>query len=68
VADEIARLRAEPGEGDIAIGGATLAQDAAAAGLIDESVRENTTFGSGFHSAAHSRSRSLKPAGSSVSQ
>lgn len=36
VADEIARLRAEPGEGDIAIGGATLAQDAAAAGLIDE--------------------------------
>ncbi|MFB7588699.1 dihydrofolate reductase family protein [Streptomyces sp. NPDC056169] len=36
VAEEIARLRAEPGEGDIAIGGATLAAQAAAAGLIDE--------------------------------
>ncbi|MGA5842927.1 dihydrofolate reductase family protein [Streptomyces sp. NRRL F-5527] len=36
VAEEIARLRAEPGEGDIAIGGATLAAEAAAAGLIDE--------------------------------
>lgn len=36
VADEIARLRAEPGEGDIAIGGATLAAEAAAADLIDE--------------------------------
>ena len=29
-------LRAEPGEGDIAIGGATLAAEAAASGLIDE--------------------------------
>jgi dihydrofolate reductase len=29
-------LRAEPGEGDIAIGGATLAAEAAALGLIDE--------------------------------
>jgi dihydrofolate reductase len=29
-------LRSEPGEGDIAIGGATLAAQAAAAGLIDE--------------------------------
>ncbi|GGP39481.1 dihydrofolate reductase family protein [Streptomyces calvus] len=36
LAEEIARLRAEPGEGDIAIGGATLAAEAAAAGLIDE--------------------------------
>ncbi len=35
-AEEIERLRAEPGEGDIAIGGATLAAEAAAAGLIDE--------------------------------
>ncbi|GGX18494.1 hypothetical protein GCM10010383_55620 [Streptomyces lomondensis] len=36
VAEEIERLRAEPGEGDIAIGGATLAAEAAASGLIDE--------------------------------
>ncbi|HTU80071.1 MAG TPA: dihydrofolate reductase family protein [Solirubrobacteraceae bacterium] len=36
LAEEIARSRAEPGEGDIAIGGATLAAEAAAAGLIDE--------------------------------
>lgn len=36
VAEEIRRLRAEPGEGDIAVGGATLAAEAAAAGLIDE--------------------------------
>ncbi|MGW3645435.1 dihydrofolate reductase family protein [Streptomyces sp. NPDC000878] len=36
VAEEIARLRAEPGEGEIAIGGATLAAEAAASGLIDE--------------------------------
>jgi dihydrofolate reductase len=36
VAEEIERLRTEPGEGDIAIGGATLAAEAAAAGLIDE--------------------------------
>ncbi|MFD8328856.1 dihydrofolate reductase family protein [Streptomyces lydicus] len=35
-AEEIERLRAEPGEGEIAIGGATLAAEAAAAGLIDE--------------------------------
>ncbi|CAL9530670.1 putative protein YyaP [Streptomyces sp. enrichment culture] len=35
-AEEIERCRAEPGEGDIAIGGATLAADVAAAGLIDE--------------------------------
>ncbi|MEU9294140.1 dihydrofolate reductase family protein [Streptomyces sp. NPDC048266] len=34
--EEIERLRAEPGEGDIAIGGATLAAEAAEAGLIDE--------------------------------
>ena len=36
VAEEIARLRKEPGEGEIAIGGATLAAEAAAADLIDE--------------------------------
>jgi dihydrofolate reductase len=36
LAGEIERLRAEPGEGDIAIGGATLAAEAAALGLIDE--------------------------------
>ena len=36
LAEEIERLRAEPGEGDIAIGGATLAADVAALGLIDE--------------------------------
>lgn len=36
VAEEIERLRAEPGAGDIAIGGATLAAQAAEAGLIDE--------------------------------
>ncbi|MGO4758171.1 dihydrofolate reductase family protein, partial [Streptomyces sp. 2MCAF27] len=36
LAEEIKRLRAEPGEGDIAIGGATLAAEAAASGLIDE--------------------------------
>jgi dihydrofolate reductase len=36
VAAEIGRLRAEAGEGEIAIGGATLAAEAAALGLIDE--------------------------------
>jgi dihydrofolate reductase len=36
LAEEIERMRAEPGEGDIAIGGATLAAEAAALGLIDE--------------------------------
>jgi dihydrofolate reductase len=36
LAEEIERLRAEPGEGGIAIGGATLAAEAAALGLIDE--------------------------------
>src|SRR5215469_5662602 len=35
-AEEIARLRAEPAEGNIAIGGAALAAEAAALGLIDE--------------------------------
>jgi dihydrofolate reductase len=38
LAEEIERLRAEPAEGDIAIGGATLAAEAAALGLIDEYV------------------------------
>jgi dihydrofolate reductase len=36
LAAEIERLRAEPAQGDIAIGGATLAAEAAALGLIDE--------------------------------
>jgi dihydrofolate reductase len=36
LAEEIERLRAEPGEGDIAIGGAALAAEAAKLGLIDE--------------------------------
>jgi len=36
LAEEIQRLRAEPAEGDIAIGGATLAAEAAGLGLIDE--------------------------------
>ncbi len=36
LADEIERLRAEPGAGDIAIGGATLATEAAELGLIDQ--------------------------------
>jgi len=36
LAEEIERLRAEPEEGEIAIGGATLAAAAAALGLIDE--------------------------------
>ncbi|MGW2643111.1 dihydrofolate reductase family protein [Streptomyces sp. NPDC001348] len=36
LAEEIERLRAEPGEGAIAIGGATLAAEAAALDLIDE--------------------------------
>ncbi|MDN3243869.1 dihydrofolate reductase family protein [Streptomyces mutabilis] len=35
-AEEIERLRTEPGEGEIAVGGATLAAEVAAAGLIDE--------------------------------
>jgi dihydrofolate reductase len=36
LAEEIERLRAEPRDDDIAIGGATLAAEAAALGLIDE--------------------------------
>ncbi|MEN3121882.1 dihydrofolate reductase family protein [Janibacter sp. LM] len=36
LADEIGRLRSEPGEEEIAIGGAVLAADAADEGLIDE--------------------------------
>src|SRR6202044_2192725 len=36
LAEEIERLRTEPGEGDIAIGGASLAAEAASLGLIDE--------------------------------
>src|SRR6202041_1475654 len=36
LAEEIERLRAEPRQGEIAIGGATLAAEAAALGLIDE--------------------------------
>ena len=36
LAEEIERLRGEPGEGNIALGGATLAAEAAASDLIDE--------------------------------
>jgi len=36
LAEEIERLRAEPGDGDIAIGGAALAAEVAELGLIDE--------------------------------
>jgi dihydrofolate reductase len=36
VSEEVERLRAEPGEGEIAIGGATLAAEAARLDLIDE--------------------------------
>ena len=36
LAEEVARWRTEPGDGDIAIGGATLAEQAAALDLIDE--------------------------------
>lgn len=36
LAEEIARLRDAPGDGDIALGGATLAREAAILGLIDE--------------------------------
>lgn len=36
LAEEIARWRAEPGEGNIALGGATLARAAAELGLVDE--------------------------------
>ncbi len=36
LAEEIERLRAEPGDGEIAIGGATLADQVAALDLIDE--------------------------------
>lgn len=36
LAEEVERWRAEFGEGDIAIGGATLAAEAAESGLIDE--------------------------------
>ena len=36
LAEEIEKLRAEPGEGNIGIGGATLAAEVAALGLIDE--------------------------------
>ena len=36
LAEEIEQLRSEPGEGDIAIGGATPATEAASLGLIDE--------------------------------
>lgn len=36
LAEEIERLQVDPGEGDIAIGGATLAAEAAGLGLIEE--------------------------------
>jgi len=36
LAEELVRLRAEPDQGEVAIGGATLAAEVAAAGLVDE--------------------------------
>lgn len=36
LAEEVARWRAEPGDGDIALGGPTLAAEAAGLGLVDE--------------------------------
>jgi len=36
VAEEIEELRPEPGEGDIAVGGPTLAAEATESDLIDE--------------------------------
>ncbi|MHA7240402.1 dihydrofolate reductase family protein [Arthrobacter sp. TMS1-12-1] len=50
LAEEIERLRADPAEGDIAIGGATLAEEAAALGLIDEyQVRVHPVLVGGGH-------------------
>ncbi|MFB7176118.1 dihydrofolate reductase family protein [Streptomyces sp. NPDC056257] len=59
LADEIERLRAEPGEGDIAIGGATLAAQAAASGLIDEyqAVVYPVLIGGGVPFFAHDERR-----------
>ncbi len=58
VAEEIARLRDEPGEGGIAIGGAGLAAAVAEAGLIDEYRPRSTRC----WSAAASRSSRRSPA------
>src|SRR5215472_13136804 len=44
LAEEIERLRAEPAEGNIAIGGATLAAEAAALGLINEYRAGSTRY------------------------
>lgn len=49
LAEEIERLRAESTDGDMAIGGATLAAQAAALGLIDEyRVRTYPVLGGGI--------------------
>ena len=52
LAEEIERLRAEPAEGHIAIGGSTLAAEAAALGLIDEYRARSTRcwLAAAFHS------------------
>ena len=59
LAAEIERLRAEPGEGDIAIGGATLAAEADASGLIDEyrTVVHPVLVGGGIPFFAHRERR-----------
>ncbi|WP_411700861.1 dihydrofolate reductase family protein [Conyzicola sp.] len=59
LADEIARLKAEPGEGAIAIGGATLAAEAAELGLIDEyTLRVSPVLvGGGIPYFAHDKRR-----------
>jgi dihydrofolate reductase len=59
LAEEIERLRAEPQSGDIAIGGATLAAEAAALNLIDEyRVRVHPVLvGGGIPFFAHQQRR-----------
>lgn len=60
LADEIAALRAEPGEGDIAIGGATLAAEAARLDLIDKYHRALVP---GTRGRRHAVLRAPRPAG-----
>ncbi len=59
LATEIRRLQQEPGDGDIAIGGATLAAQAAALGLIDEYRMRvcPVLVGGGIPYFAHDRQR-----------
>lgn len=63
LAEEIARLRAEPGEGEIAIGGAAPAAEAAASDLIDEyrAVAHPVLVGGGTASRSSRSSTPLTP-------